>query len=1130
MQKFKKLLTTFNLSLVGILSCLFVACEMPDLGLPTQGEKTLTATFTQTRVVYADDELDSLRDMLVVTLNVPLQGESVIEDYTLTGELEVGESILTVSYEYSFLGATTPLNDEFTVTVNEVIHEHVFTNYASNNDATCLADGTKTATCDFGVCTQTETIVDEGSMLDHDYTDYIPDGNATCMADGTKTKVCRNGCDYKDTVTDEGSQTDHKFTHYLPDGNATCTENGTKTASCNYGCENKDTIPHENSALGHKFKLSECIRCDETNYLSFTADPIIPDFYYGQSVTISAGVVTDELGVNVTSGTWSIGSTKIDCASEYDAIETSVKVTFTPKSDEYAPVTESVPAYCYTVAFYGGEFYSSIDYALSVANTAGTGTIYVLPLGYQKDVGVAKLAKTIATATEIASGVTLCIPYSEEDLDVVVSSVKATSSTYNSSSFGNTSYLANQIFIAQGHTLTNNGTIDIAGQVSGGYAGLYLKNSNAATSITAGLHGQLNLDANAKLENSGTINCYGFINETAKNNGSEVVLNGGTTTVVFSIVEHHDGSAYIGMINPENSKVRDAAASAALAGMSGVGKFTPDTLQGSPFNRFYIASVTAKTTVNYNANLAGFVDLYTNSTDNVATVNLVNNSDGLVALKKETSYLTSKFDYTTKKMDLDVYGDSKLNPINLKLYVSETKEDVPLLGTITVNIEITLTTGPTGDSDGIYFPISNLFDISLNPVEGSATVDLTGQKIKLLPGSKFTIAEGVTVNAKSIAVYENNSLFTSGIDKSYTNNTPAEFIVNGTLVTDSLGGKVKTNSESASLTINKANSVVSKEIQSFTTGQVVSISVSVASFDLGYTATNYFNDKTSTLTAKGDTATANNATMYAATYYVQNGKWIPSGLSITYDTVGGDTMDALKDLQPGYVIPEDINETLIPTRENYDFKGWYMDANYTTPAAGQTINDFTTIYAKWEKQAGKILVSFETTNVNDISATKTFKTQEITQENLTAKIPEQANNFNTNIEYDRYVVGYYADANYTTEFDFSQTITADTVIYVKWADKVMVIIENGTDSYTASVNGTATTLTTFYVLTTDTLSVTGTKGGGMSKPTVTIKFNNTQIATASGSGFIIYGSATAKAENKVVGDYASDNQLKITIS
>ena len=63
--------------------------------------------------------------------------------------------------------------------------EHSFTIYASNNDATCDKDGTKTAKCDR--CSETKTVSDAGTKLPHSYsTDWSSDNtyhwhNATCI-------------------------------------------------------------------------------------------------------------------------------------------------------------------------------------------------------------------------------------------------------------------------------------------------------------------------------------------------------------------------------------------------------------------------------------------------------------------------------------------------------------------------------------------------------------------------------------------------------------------------------------------------------------------------------------------------------------------------------------------------------------------------------------------------------------------------------------------------------------------------------------------------------------------------------------------------------------------------------------
>ena len=145
---------------------------------------------------------------------------------------------------------------------------HSFTKYVSNNDATCTADGTKTATCDNG-CGETDTIADEGSALGHSFTNYVSNNDATCTADGTKTAKC-DRCDVTDTIADEGSAKGHSFTNYVSNNDATCTADGTKTAKCDR-CDVTDTIADANTKLGHEFGAwtdngenhkRECVRGD----------------------------------------------------------------------------------------------------------------------------------------------------------------------------------------------------------------------------------------------------------------------------------------------------------------------------------------------------------------------------------------------------------------------------------------------------------------------------------------------------------------------------------------------------------------------------------------------------------------------------------------------------------------------------------------------------------------------------------------------------------------------------------------------------------------------------------------------------------------------------------------------------
>lgn len=113
---------------------------------------------------------------------------------------------------------------------------HSFTNYISQNDATCTQDGHKSAKCDH--CDAVDVVADPGSKLDHSFTNYVSDNNATCLSDGTKTALCDHGCGEKKTVQDVGSRLSHSFTKYTPDASGE-----TETAPCDNGCGAKDTRP-----------------------------------------------------------------------------------------------------------------------------------------------------------------------------------------------------------------------------------------------------------------------------------------------------------------------------------------------------------------------------------------------------------------------------------------------------------------------------------------------------------------------------------------------------------------------------------------------------------------------------------------------------------------------------------------------------------------------------------------------------------------------------------------------------------------------------------------------------------------------------------------------------------------------
>ncbi|MBR5489697.1 MAG: S-layer homology domain-containing protein [Oscillospiraceae bacterium] len=85
------------------------------------------------------------------------------------------------------------------------------------------------------------------AALGHSYGEYVSDGNATCTADGSKTAECTR-CGVKDTVSDVGSAKGHSYTSTTVE--ASCTTAGYTVHTCHCG----DTYTDNNiEAFGHSW-------------------------------------------------------------------------------------------------------------------------------------------------------------------------------------------------------------------------------------------------------------------------------------------------------------------------------------------------------------------------------------------------------------------------------------------------------------------------------------------------------------------------------------------------------------------------------------------------------------------------------------------------------------------------------------------------------------------------------------------------------------------------------------------------------------------------------------------------------------------------------------------------------------
>ena len=130
---------------------------------------------------------------------------------------------------------------------------HSFTDYSSNNDATCTQDGTKTATCDR--CTATSTVTDEGSKLPHTFnkqeatSDYLATA-ATCTQAATYYYSC-SVCGEKGTTTfASGDPLGHTYGTLIAKVDATCEATGTLAHyTCSVCNKNFDESKNELTSL-----------------------------------------------------------------------------------------------------------------------------------------------------------------------------------------------------------------------------------------------------------------------------------------------------------------------------------------------------------------------------------------------------------------------------------------------------------------------------------------------------------------------------------------------------------------------------------------------------------------------------------------------------------------------------------------------------------------------------------------------------------------------------------------------------------------------------------------------------------------------------------------------------------------
>ena len=204
----------------------------------------------------------------------------------------------------------------------------------------------------------------------------------------------------------------------------------------------------------------------------------------------------------------------------------------------------------------------------------------------------------------------------------------------------------------------------------------------------------------------------------------------------------------------------------------------------------------------------------------------------------------------------------------------------------------------------------------------------------------------------------------------------------------------------------------------------------------GWYRTEDFTGDAVTEIAQGSTG---NITLYA--------KWLEN-YTITYELNGGINVP---ENPAGYNVETETITLKAPTKDKYDFKGWYKDGEFTSKVTeiiqGTTGN--ITLYAKWELESYTITYELDGgTNAPENPAGYNVET-----ETITLKDPAKPGYT---------FAGWYKDGEFTDEItEIAQGSTGDITLYAKWVTDIegKVFVRGGD----ATLNGKEVTLSSFWI-------------------------------------------------------------------
>ncbi len=423
--------------------------------------------------------------------------------------------------------------------------------------------------------------------------------------------------------------------------------------------------------------------------------------------------------------------------------------------------------------------YSTVKKALDVAVSGET--VYVIP-------GVTNTERGTLT---IKNGVTLKLPYGEKTSKDTLNALENTLSTGTFSDESNENLLSSNIKI--NGTLINKGTLEIGAELGGANGGTQLGLA------VEGKYSQITLLGNSKIDNYGTINCYGYIKETEVNGIRPTIVNySGSTAYMPMCVYDWNGGSYAYACNK--------------ADVLPINMFDfPNVRPSIQYN--YGSKLQVLFRVNISNPLAVGGDQPWRSVDRTNIIGKIEDNNAFFMLSSGAS-LT--LDYQGKS-DIYTTNDAKINSSLDALNITNVKiAGGVTLGNLTMSLQIG-TLNASIETSKVLCPISYKFDIE---VLSGAKLTFS-QKTKFLAGSKMMIDKGATVifNQPCVFYQENQSLQKKEYNQYPNKLNKTTLINNGILeLNSSFGGFIDVNGIDAVIKTagNFSNSISSKEASTFT--------------------------------------------------------------------------------------------------------------------------------------------------------------------------------------------------------------------------------------------------------------------------------------------------------------------------